>query len=313
MSARMPKIPSLRLFVEVMQAGTIASVAEKMHLTPSAASRMLSALERDLELKLFSRERQRLIPTEAAETFLPEAIRALSVVDELPRISDAIRNGATKEQTIRILGFPRMAEQILPNAVRRYYRETKSNTRVSISVEARHSIKRWAASRMFDIALTTVPVVHAGVRGEPIIDFPLCVTLPRTHGLSDQREIPVQALANEPLSLIESGSIMRQRIARVFDSAGLMPNVRQESGTVDVAINIGLAVGSLTITDGIFSKALLGETHVLRRINTQHSIPVGFVVPVDNEVDGAAALMKEAIRHEVLAYRQELDKILDAD
>ncbi len=313
MSARMPKIASLKLFAEVMQAGTIAKVAEQMHLTPSAASRMLSALERDLDLKLFRRERQRLIPTEAAETLLPEAMRALSVMDELPRISDAIRDGATKEQLIRILSFPRLAEQILPTAIQRYYRETRSETRINISVEARHNIKRWAASRLFDIALTTVPVVHPSVRGEPIVDFPLCVILPRDHALSGETEIPVQALADEPLTLIESGSILRKRIARVFDSAGLIPNVRHESGKVDVSIRVGLAAGSLSINDGIFPKALLGQKFVLRRLKTKQSVPVGFVVPRDREVEGAAAFIKDAIRQEVLTYRKHLDKVLDAD
>lgn len=313
MSARMPKIPSLKLFVEVMHAGTIAKVAEQMHLTPSAASRMLSALERDLELTLFRRERQRLMPTEAAETFLPEAMRALNVMDELPRISDAIRDGANREQLIRILSFPRLAEQIMPAAVQRYYRETGSDTRINISVEARQNLKRWAASRMFDVALTSVPVVHPGVRGEPIIDFPLCVTLHRDHPLSGDREIPVQALADAPLSLIEEGSILRQRIAKVFDEAGLVPNVRQESGTVDVSIYIGLAAGSITINDGIFPKSLLEQGFVLRRLKTQHSVPVGFVIPLDRKVEGAAAHFMDAIRHEVLAYRNNLNKVLDAD
>ncbi|MCA0908661.1 LysR family transcriptional regulator [Ruegeria marisrubri] len=313
MSARMPKIASLKLFAQVMQSGTIAKVAEHMNVTPSAASRMLSALERDLELKLFRRERQRLIPTEAAETLLPEAMRALSVMDELPRISDAIREGATKEQLVRILSFPRLAEQILPLAVQRYYDETRSETRINISVDARHNIKRWAASRLFDIALTTVPVVHPGVRGEPIIDFPLCVVLPRDHPLSGECEIPVQALADEPLSLIESGSILRQRIARVFDGAGLVPNVRQESGKVDVSIRVGLAAGSMSINDGIFPKALLGQSFVLRRLKTTQSVPVGFVVPRDREVEGAAAFIMNAIRQEVLTYRNDLDKVLNGD
>ena len=194
----------------------------------------------DREPTLFNGERRRLFPIEAATTFLPEALRALSVLDELPKISDAIRDGATKDQLIRILSFPRLAEQIMPAAVRRYYEETRSDTRINISVEARHNLKHWAASRMFDIALTSVPVVHSGVRGEPIIDFPLCVTLPRDHPMASERVVPVQALADAPLSLIDSGSIMRQGIGRVFCEAGLPPQVGQESGMVDVGMQWGV-------------------------------------------------------------------------
>ena len=166
---------------------------------------------------------------------------------------------------------------------------------------------------MFDIALTSVPVAHSGVRGEPIIDFPLCVTLPRDHSWSGVREIPVQALADVPLSLIKEGSILRQRIDNVFNEAGLNPNVRQASGTVDVSIYVGLAAGSLTINDGIFPKTLLGQKLVLRRLKTKQTVPVGFVVPLEREIEGAASLIKDAICTEVLAYRQALEKVLDAD
>ncbi len=313
MSARMPKIASLRIFIEVMRVGTIAKVAEQMHLTPSAASRMLTALESDLQLQLFRRERQRLIPTEAAETFLPEAVRALSVMDELPHISDAIRDGTTKDQLIRILSFSRFAEEILPAATARYYDTTGSNARMNITVEARHSLNRWAASRMFDIALTTMPVVHTSVRGELITEFPLCVTLPRDHQLSAEREVPVEALTNAPLSLIEKDSILCKRISKVFDEAGLVPNIRQESSTMDVSVRVGLATGSLSLNDGIFSKSLLGETYVLRRLKTAHSVAVGFVVPIGQEAEGAVSQVKDAIRAEVIAYRRALDRILEPE
>lgn len=311
MTTRIPKIPALKVFVEVMHLGTIAQVADKLHMTPSAASRMLSALESDLDLVLFHRQRQRLIPTDAAEAFLPEAMRVLSVLDELPRITGAIRDGSTRDQLIRILSFPRLAEQIMPAAINRYYAGTGSDARIDISVRARSSVTRWASSRMFDVALTSVPVVHSDVTGELITDFPLCVTLPKDHALAQEAEVPIEALAEEPLSLIQSESILCKRIDRVFDQAGLTPNVRQRSDTLDVAVRIGLASGSLSINDGIFSKTMLGSSHVLRRIKTDQTVPVGFVIPLDRKIEGAAAAIKDAIRTEVLAYRAELDKVLD--
>jgi DNA-binding transcriptional LysR family regulator len=46
-------IQAIRLFLHVMQRGSLAAGAQELNMSPSAASRLLSGLERTTGLKLF--------------------------------------------------------------------------------------------------------------------------------------------------------------------------------------------------------------------------------------------------------------------
>ena len=85
---------SLKVFALVMEEGTLARAADTMHLSQSAASRLLHLLEAEFDVRLFRRDNRRLIPTEAAERFYPEALRILSQIDALPQFMHPIESAA---------------------------------------------------------------------------------------------------------------------------------------------------------------------------------------------------------------------------
>src|SRR3989338_1667928 len=58
----------LRLFEAVFRARSMTKASLELHLTQSGVSQHMRSLEETLGLKLFDRIRQRLIPTQAAET-----------------------------------------------------------------------------------------------------------------------------------------------------------------------------------------------------------------------------------------------------
>ena len=61
---------SLRLFVAVMEEQAIARAAAREHIATSAASRRLSELEVQLQVRLFERSNRGITPTAAAYTLL---------------------------------------------------------------------------------------------------------------------------------------------------------------------------------------------------------------------------------------------------
>ena len=61
---------SLRLFVAVMEEQAIARAAAREHIATSAASRRLSELEAQLQVRLFERSNRGITPTAAAYTLL---------------------------------------------------------------------------------------------------------------------------------------------------------------------------------------------------------------------------------------------------
>lgn len=68
------EIKTLEIFIETMHLRSFSAVARKRGVKPSSVSREMARLEDALQTRLFEREYQELVPTEAAEGYL-ERIR----------------------------------------------------------------------------------------------------------------------------------------------------------------------------------------------------------------------------------------------
>ena len=73
---------ALRLFLHVMQRGSLVAAATELNMSPSAASRLLMGLERETGLVLFSRHGKRLHPTAEGKQYFSECYRVLVAVDD---------------------------------------------------------------------------------------------------------------------------------------------------------------------------------------------------------------------------------------
>jgi DNA-binding transcriptional LysR family regulator len=97
-------LQNLAVFDAVMQEGSFAGAARRLSVDPSAVSRAIAALERDLGTRLFERSTRRLAPTEAGQTYHK------SVVDLLARLQDA--REAARDAAGAIGGEVRLATSI---------------------------------------------------------------------------------------------------------------------------------------------------------------------------------------------------------
>ena len=70
MRPRLPPLNSLRVFEAAARHESFTRAAEELCVTQGAVSHQVKALEADLAIKLFNRERQRLIITEAGRDYL---------------------------------------------------------------------------------------------------------------------------------------------------------------------------------------------------------------------------------------------------
>src|ERR1700749_3533768 len=71
MIRRLPPLNGLKAFEAAARSGSFTRAAEELNVTQGAVSHQVKALEDTLGLKLFNRERQRLILTEAGPGSLP--------------------------------------------------------------------------------------------------------------------------------------------------------------------------------------------------------------------------------------------------
>lgn len=65
----MDKLRALRFFVQAVESGSFAAAAHALDVVPSALSKTITALERDLGFTLFNRSTSKLALTVEGETY----------------------------------------------------------------------------------------------------------------------------------------------------------------------------------------------------------------------------------------------------
>ncbi|RFC64470.1 LysR family transcriptional regulator [Fulvimarina endophytica] len=77
----MSYVESLRVFVRVVELGSITSGGRDLRLTPAVASKRIKELEQRLGVRLFNRTTRSISPTEAGRVFYDDARDVLSALD----------------------------------------------------------------------------------------------------------------------------------------------------------------------------------------------------------------------------------------
>lgn len=78
----MPYLESIRLFVRVVELGSITSGGRDLRLTPAVASKRIKELETRLGTRLFNRTTRKLVATEAGRLFCEHARGVVAALEE---------------------------------------------------------------------------------------------------------------------------------------------------------------------------------------------------------------------------------------
>jgi DNA-binding transcriptional LysR family regulator len=133
------KLSQLRTFVAIADSGGFARAAARLHLTQSAASRQIAALESELAVVLFDRVGRRVQLTSEGDDLLRRARKLLADADALGERARVLKGGETG--TLRVSARPQVIENLLAPFLPRYLRgspgveiqliETSGDQRVS--------------------------------------------------------------------------------------------------------------------------------------------------------------------------------------
>jgi DNA-binding transcriptional LysR family regulator len=117
----------LNAFVAVVEEGGMSAAARRLHVSQSALSQTVSALERELGVTLLERTSTGVRPTEAGTTMFAEARAVLARYHQALR---TMRSYGTESSEVIRLGIPlELAPDLLPTALAKFAVESP-NTRV---------------------------------------------------------------------------------------------------------------------------------------------------------------------------------------
>tara|TARA_B100000123_G_C25736668_1_gene431799 strand:- start:1790 stop:2680 length:891 start_codon:yes stop_codon:yes gene_type:complete len=175
----------LRTLVAVSEQGTFARAAEIVHLTPSAVSQQMQALEQEMGVSLFNRDTRPPTLNVHGLQLLETARSVLRVVEE----TQSAMRGERKTGTLNIGSVRTSTIGLLPKAIvslRSTYPDLRINLRVGLSSPMITDVH---AGRL-DMAIVAEHLgIPSGMVWRPFIREPLVVIAPRGTPEMDARTI----------------------------------------------------------------------------------------------------------------------------
>lgn len=210
------KLKHLEVFHAVMLAGTLSGAARLLHLTQPAATQALQSAERQLGYALFTRQKNRLVPTAEALALLPEVAKLMVQLEAVRRLAEAQRSGRTAP--LRVLLVPSLAVVQLPAALRRF-RAQHAGAPLAIRTLHSHEIAKALALREADVGIVFGHAPVAGLESVPLASGRLvCVSRRR---IGRAATVTLEELARQPFVRIDERDPLGALLAEHAQRAGV--------------------------------------------------------------------------------------------
>lgn len=235
---------SLRLFVAVMEEGTIADAAAREHIAASAVSKRLGELEQRLATELFVRSNKGAQPTAAAFALLHLARGVLNDLDGLVLQMSEYASGLRGQ--VRVFANISAITQILPAQLKSFMVQYPQ---VQVHLQERISsvIAKAVADNAADIGILNDGLYGEGLSLLPYHEDELVVIAPKGHALARRKSVRLAQVLDHEFVGAHPGSAMNNLLTKAAADLGRPLRLRIQVSSYDalclmVAAGLGLGV-----------------------------------------------------------------------
>lgn len=269
---------ALQVFRHIVLTGALSQASERLNVSVSAASRLLSQLEAEVGLTLFSRTKRRLELTEEGELFYRQIANTLLGLEEIQTVSADIRR-RTKDWLSVVTAAPLANGLAIPGLAR--MRADGAAFQCTVNVESRFEIERKVATRGYNLGLISLPVENTIIDLDvvPFLKARMGVLMAEDHPLAGRPSLTIRDIAEENFATLAPGQRWRARTDQLLGEAGFTLKAPFETGSTLVTIEMVRAGLGITVIDRICAKVWPGSGMVLRPLDGDHTITYASVHP----------------------------------
>jgi DNA-binding transcriptional LysR family regulator len=273
------RLKHIEVFNAIMLTGSVSGAARLLHVTQPAVTQTLQHAELQLGYVLFTRQRNRLVPTREAQALYPEVQKLVSQLESVRRLAGGLRADQRKE--LRLLIVPSLAVRALPDALRRF-RRRHPNVAVSVRTLHSHEIAQAIALREGDVGIVYGANQHPALQHVPVATGRLvCVSLRPARGADRRTTVELAELMRSGFIRIDERDPLGAMLAEQCARLGLEPTGGLTAQTHHIAMvlaeqGFGPAIidsftAAATTSDALEVRALLPEV----RVSVQALLPQG--------------------------------------
>ena len=286
----------LTAFVAVAEELNYRRAAQRLFVAQPAISQQIMSLEKDLGVRLFDRNNRSVRLTDAGAAFLRPCREALGAVENAGLLA---RNAGTGEYgKIRVgfnAGFATDHLVALVQVLRREHPHLELE--IDNSRRTPDILKLLRTDRL-DIGLVGGPATGPGLAQRAISSTRLGVLMRDGHPLSEARSVPVRALADEHLVLLESapGWSIRRLVEDALDGAGVAP--REVTTVADSTTMLAFVGAGIGIGFGAMSSAALTPRQLtLVPLAEGADVPTSLVWKASNDTPALRIVIRAVAHH----------------
>jgi DNA-binding transcriptional LysR family regulator len=236
---------SLRLFVRVVEEGTIAAVAEQEHIAAPAVSKRLKELEELFGTPLLVRTNKGITPTAAGMNL---SVLSRDVLDDLRNIvlqmkafSDGLRGA------VRVLVNISAMSTCMPALVKSFS-ERYPDVNVSLLERDSLAITEGVAANVAEIGVFTRLPHSADIEVHPFRSDELKALVPANHPLSTRKRVTFTETLDYEHVVLRAGTHLRFQMLNAASQAGKSLRAKVEVSSYDALckmVQVGMGIGIL--------------------------------------------------------------------
>jgi DNA-binding transcriptional LysR family regulator len=240
------ELTQLRTFREVAETLNFTRAAERLHLTQSAVSHQIKALEQELGEPLFIRAKRGVRLSEAGKAALDYARR---ILDETDALKDRLAGGErAPEGRVRAAAatqaFVHLFAPLFESFMRTYPGVAVTFRTTSSTDQTLADLQDGAA----DVGFASIPVYSPALQVAELFEDELLVVVGHGHRLADHPAASLEDLKNDRLILFERGNSIRRATDQFFSKVGVEPATALESNDtafIKLMVERGLGISLL--------------------------------------------------------------------
>ncbi len=238
-------LKQVRAFLAVAQSLSFAVACERLHLSQSALSLTIKALEEGLGGRLFSRNTRNVALTPEGESLLPLARR---LVADWDNAEDEMRQRFTLQRgRVTLAAMPSFAGNLLP-PILKTFRARYPNVNVTVNDVINEQVLEMVRDRHVELGVAFEPMQGSSLAFTPLYLDRFVAVVPLDSPFAQHDEIHWETLLEQPFITLQRPSTVRVMLEEHLQARGMKLPVEFEShqlATVGRMVASGLGVSAV--------------------------------------------------------------------
>ncbi len=240
-------ITQLEYIVAVDTFRHFGKAAEHCFITQPTLSMQIKKLEEDLEVIIFDRSKQPLIPTDVGARIIEQARGVLTETEKINNIIKDHKNLISGELRIGII--PTLAPYLLPLFIGNYKRKYP-NIMIKVEELTTENIVDQLNRDLLDVGVLVTPLKEERINEKPIFYEEMMVYAHDEHPLHNKHDIKVDDIAIPEIWLLSDGHCFRHQVINLCSYKGSSNEELPfyfEAGSLETLMNIIDKEGGITL------------------------------------------------------------------